>query len=94
MNAILCDVETKSEMVVFSELAVFARMGGSAPRQGRCPHCDSIIYSRRHKLCGVCSNELPETCRFDQTQAANVALLLQEERTRHRAWMMRYASSN
>jgi hypothetical protein len=26
----------------------------------KCPHCQSIIYSRRHKVCGKCGSALPE----------------------------------
>jgi predicted nucleic acid-binding Zn ribbon protein len=26
----------------------------------KCPHCQSIIYSRRHKVCGTCGVALPK----------------------------------
>jgi len=94
MNAILCDVETKSETLFPRLPGFFSRTGATALRQTRCPFCDSIIYSRRHKLCGVCAEELPVNLRFDSEQAQNVTVLMQEERQRHRAWLQRFGSAN
>ncbi len=31
------------------------------PRARHCPSCDSIVYSRRHSLCGVCGDALQRT---------------------------------
>jgi hypothetical protein len=53
----------------------------------RCPHCGSIIYSRRHKLCGVCSQELPAELLFPKQEAERLQCLLQYEQLRHRIWM-------
>lgn len=53
----------------------------------RCPHCDSIIYSRRHKLCGVCAEELPTEVLFTEGESAHIKGLLREEQHRHRCWM-------
>lgn len=55
----------------------------------RCPYCDSIIYSRRSKLCGVCDQTLPEEMRFDPTEAERIEQLLVRERIRHKRWMER-----
>jgi len=60
---------------------------GVAPRERHCPSCDSIVYSRRHKLCGVCGQALPEDCLFTATEAESVEMLLRTERQRHRAWL-------
>jgi len=60
---------------------------GLKPRGQLCPSCDSIIYSRRHRLCGVCGQVLPEDCRFTATEAETVEMLLKTERERHRAWL-------
>jgi hypothetical protein len=57
------------------------------PRKRHCPSCDSIVYSRRHRLCGVCGRLLPEDCLFTAREAENVETLLKTERQRHRAWM-------
>jgi predicted nucleic acid-binding Zn ribbon protein len=57
------------------------------PRQRHCPSCDSIVYSRRHRLCGVCGHALPEDCRFNAMEAESVETLLRTERQRHRAWL-------
>jgi hypothetical protein len=72
---------------------MFARLG-VAPKTRRCPFCESIIYSRRHKLCGVCASELPEEILFTNEQAQNIELMLREERVRHRAWMQRGRQDN
>ena|SRR5947207_10171979 len=60
---------------------------GVGPRERHCPSCDSIVYSRRHKLCGVCGQVLPEDCLFTTAEAENVEMLLRTERQRHRAWL-------
>lgn len=53
----------------------------------RCPHCSSIIYSRRNKLCGVCTQELPVELLFSQAEARRVESVLRSEQLRHRAWL-------
>jgi hypothetical protein len=60
-----------------------------APSQGehRCPCCQSIIYSRRHKLCGVCNRPLPAELLFSETEARRIAALLRREKQRHRQWL-------
>ena len=60
---------------------------GIEPRERHCPSCDSIVYSRRHSLCGVCGEALPKDCLFTATEAENVEMLLRAERQRHRAWL-------
>ena len=60
---------------------------GVSTRERHCPSCDSIVYSRRHKLCGVCGLALPEDCLFSATEAESVEMLLRTERQRHRAWL-------
>lgn len=67
---------------------LFAR-GINVRNQRRCPHCESIIYSRRTFLCGVCDKALPDECLFTPEQAQTVSTLLAEERQRHRAWLQR-----
>jgi predicted nucleic acid-binding Zn ribbon protein len=60
---------------------------GVNPRERRCPSCDSIVYSRRHRLCGVCGQMLPEACLFTAIEAESVEMLLRTERQRHKAWL-------
>ena len=55
--------------------------------QLRCPQCDSIIYSRRHKLCGVCAQELPPKFLFPAEDAQRLQVLMVSEQRRHRAWI-------
>ncbi|MCW1922285.1 hypothetical protein OKA05_06950 [Luteolibacter arcticus] len=37
-----------------------------------CPTCGSVIYSRRGKLCGVCSAPLPQALRLVGEQAGKI----------------------
>src|ERR1041385_6730802 len=60
---------------------------GVGSRERHCPSCDSIVYSRRHKVCGACGQMLPKDCLFTATEAENVEMLLRSERERHRAWL-------
>jgi hypothetical protein len=55
----------------------------------RCPACDSILYTRRHKLCGVCGEELPGELLFTDLEASRVKALLRTEQQKHRDWMSR-----
>jgi hypothetical protein len=64
----------------------YTRQISHAAEQSSCPHCGSIIYSRRNKLCGVCGESLPEQCLFTATEAEKVEQLLRAERRRHRRW--------
>ncbi len=57
--------------------------------QLRCPACDSILYSRRHRLCGVCGAGLPEELLFSVAEAFRVQALVRTEQEKHRAWMSR-----
>ncbi len=60
---------------------------GVEPQERHCPSCDSIVYSRRHRFCGVCGQALPADCRFTAREAESVEMLLKTERQRHRAWL-------
>jgi hypothetical protein len=60
---------------------------GVPRRPTKCPECASIIYSRRHRLCGVCSQPLPEHLLFNMREAQRVTQLLEQERMRHRQWL-------
>jgi hypothetical protein len=60
---------------------------GVNPRGRHCPSCDSIVYSRRHRLCGVCGQMLPEVCLFTAKEAEIVEMVLRTERQRHKAWL-------
>lgn len=65
---------------------------GVEPREQRCPHCNSLIYTRRHRRCGVCEQVLPADFLLSGVEAQRVDILLRTERQRHRAWLNR--SSN
>ncbi len=54
---------------------------------GHCPCCRSIVYSRRHRLCGVCGEPLPEHLLFADRDARRIELILRSERLRHQRWM-------
>jgi len=93
MNAIGCELETRNYTALEIAPQLYARIGAPA-QQRHCPFCDSIVYSRRHKLCGVCLRELPEQMLFSPEQAGNVTSMLRDEQQRHRAWLQRYNFTN
>ena len=49
----------------------------------RCPNCQSPVYSRKSKICGVCEKPLPDTLLFNDRQLA--FLKKQEEQLEKRA---------
>ena len=59
----------------------------TAQGERRCPWCNAIIYSRRHRNCGVCCEPLPAACVFTSEESAQVKSLLEQERQRHRKWL-------
>jgi hypothetical protein len=65
---------------------LFCRIG-VRPQERHCPSCDSIVYTRRHRLCGACGQVLPDNCRFTDDEAQNVEILVRTERQRHRVWL-------
>ena len=77
---------TQTLLVSSGNQDLFPRIG-VVPKERHCPSCDSVVYSRRHRLCGVCAQVLPDDCLFTQTEAQNVETLLRTERQRHRAWL-------
>src|SRR5688572_20437651 len=91
MGAIVCEVERwESTEFEVSRSGYFSR-GVNLKGQRCCPSCNSVVYSRRHKLCGVCGEELPEACLFSPAEAHSVEELLNEERVRHRKWLDRFS---
>jgi predicted nucleic acid-binding Zn ribbon protein len=54
-----------------------------------CPVCGSIIYSRRHRLCGVCATPLPREFMFSAAEASRIETLLESDRRKHRQWIAR-----
>jgi hypothetical protein len=79
-------------LAILSQDELFSRTAGR-PSQTRCPACRSIGYSRRHKLCGVCGRELPEACRFNESIANRIEVILRTEKARHRAWLRRFSAA-
>jgi predicted nucleic acid-binding Zn ribbon protein len=55
----------------------------------RCPTCKSILYARRHKLCGVCGEALPQTMLFSDAESFRIKSMLTKEQQRHRNWLVR-----
>ena len=43
-----------------------------------CPACGSVIYSRRAKLCGVCSARLPDELRITGENAEKIGMLMKQ----------------
>jgi hypothetical protein len=88
MSEALYDFPADAVEGVADTALLFSRLGVPL-REQRCPFCEAVIYSKRHKRCGVCASLLPDRCLFTPEQAESVELLLQEERQRHRAWLHR-----
>jgi len=61
-----------------------------AATEYRCPSCSSIVYSRRHEICSICGEYLPESCRFTSHEARQIESLFETERARHRGWMRKF----
>ena len=62
-------------------------VGGENPQEPaspKCPACGSIIYSRRHVLCGVCGERLPEELLFPVEQREKIAAELKETNGRRK----------
>src|SRR5579885_22361 len=62
---------------------------GRAIEPLRCPHCNSVIYTRKSELCGVCFKRLPEELLFTPHEAARVQSTIRTEQQKHRLWMQR-----
>jgi hypothetical protein len=87
MSAALCQIDKPGLIIQQpSKTSNFARLGVKAGAAW-CPHCQSLIYSRRQKFCGVCEKELPGSLVFSERQSLNVKSLLEEEREKHRRWL-------
>ncbi|MGV3771850.1 MAG: hypothetical protein ACO1QB_03045 [Verrucomicrobiales bacterium] len=87
MSAALCQIEESLLDVQQQKSAkTFIRVGVKV-QPTWCPHCQSLIYSKRQKFCGVCEQALPEKLLFNNSQSRNVKSLLEEERQKHRAWL-------
>ena len=90
MSATACNLqELELNDVDLHDTAIFAR-GVKTEAERRCPHCNSVVYSRRHKLCGVCAEPLPAAVLFSEAQAQNVRSIVDEERQRHRVWLQKF----
>ncbi len=50
----------------------------------RCPKCDSLIYSRKHKLCGKCGSVLPPELLFSEDHIKKLNQQMTDERKRAR----------
>src|SRR4051812_11905953 len=74
------------DTLVFMESPVIRQLG-RARKPAHCPECHAVVYSRRHPLCGVCAQPLPEDLLFTEAEAQRVESLLIQERGRHRKWM-------
>ncbi len=91
MGASVCEIKSwESAEFEVGHVEAFAR-GVRLQRERHCPHCNSVVYSRRHKLCGSCGEVLPEECMFSAQEAQSVEVLLNEERDRHRKWLQRFS---
>lgn len=95
MNAAYLDIRwsppappAEVSVCVKSELSRPA-VPGVRRREMNCPRCGSIVYTRRHKLCGLCGELLPPECLFSDRESEHVRATLERDQRRHRAWLRR-----
>ena len=50
----------------------------------RCPYCHAPIYSRSHKICGVCEKPLPPELLWSGAQVAELKKETEEEEKREK----------
>ena len=48
----------------------------------RCPNCQSPIYSRKNKICGVCEKPLPKELLFSEAEIASLKRQMEQEEKR------------
>lgn len=51
----------------------------------KCPDCGSVIYSRKHVLCGVCGKRLPDSLLFTPEDRAMVDQQMEDLKRREQA---------
>jgi hypothetical protein len=81
------ELESQPVAIAWKSRLHWVREIGHPGPPARCPECESIIYSRRHRLCGVCSHPLPDHLLFSFRDSQRVSQLLETERARHRRWL-------
>jgi len=52
----------------------------------RCPNCQSPIYSRKNKICGVCEKPLPKELLLSDEQIASLKRQIAKEEKRANAF--------
>ena len=72
---------------------VYTRQISSAPTALKCPRCESVIYSRSNRLCGLCGEALPEGLLFSAAESRRIKNILNSEKRRHKGWMLRIGTS-
>ena len=55
------------------------------PKTPKCPHCGSVIYSRRNVLCGACGKQLPPELLFTPAERKKVERDLANIKQREKA---------
>ena len=53
--------------------------------QLKCPKCGSVIYSRRHPVCGRCGEKLPASLMFNPVVRKNIEEMIEQDKKRE-AW--------
>ena len=54
-----------------------------------CPKCGSVVYSRRHLVCGRCGEKLPESAGFDVATRQRLDAMAAEEH-KQAAWRSKF----
>ena len=88
MTGAKLDIHGKDTFKELSGLPLVRIIARPKP-QLRCPSCDSILYTRRHRKCAVCEQDLPDELLFSETEALRIKTLLLTEQQKHRNWLDR-----
>jgi len=59
----------------------------------KCPKCGSIIYSRRHPICGQCGEKLPESLMFDPATRKKIDHQIEQDKKRQ-AWQAKFPGTD
>jgi hypothetical protein len=81
------ELESQPVVISWQPRPAVVRGIGDSTATVRCPECASIVYSRRHRLCGVCNQPLPDHLLFTMRDSQRVKQLMDLERARHRRWL-------
>jgi acetyl-CoA carboxylase beta subunit len=83
------ELRSESQPKSGRKLERYSRQIVATKSVSKCPSCESIIYSRKNKICGVCAEALPDELLFTADERERVEELIEREKMRHHWWRAR-----